>query len=179
MIYFFITLIKRNRSKRKSAYIEHDRYFRTKVLRRDFSRYHFERGWTFVETLISISIILLLTGTVSILAVRIINQSKVAAARSQISSFVIALQSYYIDNGEYPTKDQGLESLWKKPHLEPLPNNWRGPYIEKKIPFDPWNREYVYTRLGVNNLPFSIISYGADGKEGGEDEAKDIVSWDL
>ncbi len=133
-------------------------------------------GWTFIETLISIAVILLLTGTVSIMSVKIISQSKVAATQSQIGSLVLALHSYYVDNGRYPTKEQGLASLWQKPELDPLPSNWQGPYLEKNIPTDPWNRPYIYTVPGKNGLPFSIVSYGSDGEEGGEKGAQDISS---
>ena len=79
---------------------------------------------------------------------------------------------------QYPSEAQGMSALWEKPVLSPVPPNWDGPYIDRKIPKDPWNNDYIYKNPGENNLPFSIMTYGADGKTGGEGANADIHSWD-
>jgi len=137
-----------------------------------------EQGWTFVETIIVIAIILILTGTVGFIAFRYIDSAKQVAARTQIETFSVALSSYLFDNGGYPTQEQGLSALWQKPNTAPIPSNWRGPYIEKPVPNDPWGHPYQYIVPGPSGLPFGVSSLGSDGLEGGEGNAKDITSWD-
>ena len=82
-----------------------------------------------------------------------------------------------MDNGFYPSSEQGLKALWEKPASSPEPLFWNGPYISKSLPKDPWGNEYTYVVPGENNLPFSIICYGKDGTEGGEGNDADIKSW--
>jgi len=137
-----------------------------------------EDGWTFVETLIVIAIILILTGTVGFIAFRYIDNAKVVAARSQIETFSVALNSYLFDNGSYPTQEQGLQALWQKPSTAPIPTDWKGPYLEKDVPNDPWGHPYQYLVPGPSGLPFGLRSFGSDGVEGGDGNAKDITSWD-
>lgn len=137
-----------------------------------------EEGWTFVETLIVIAIIFILTGTVGFIAFRYLENAREVAARSQIETFTLALEGYLFDTGGYPTQDQGLDALWQKPALEPVPENWRGPYLRKAVPKDPWGHPYELRVPGPSSLPFGIRSYGSDGTEGGEGSAKDITSWE-
>jgi general secretion pathway protein G len=73
--------------------------------------------------------------------------------------------------------EQGLAALWEKPTLEPVSSGWNGPYLYKNIPKDPWGSMYEYVAPGPNNLPYGIRSYGADGREGGENNDADIYSW--
>ncbi len=141
-------------------------------------RKNFEEGWTFVETLIVIAIVLILTSTVGFMAFRYIDRAKVVTARSQIESFSLALNSYFFDVKTFPSQPQGLDALWKKPELSPVPDNWEGPYLDKPVPSDPWGNSYEYTTPGPNNLPFGIRSFGADGHEGGEGQNRDISSWE-
>ncbi len=135
-------------------------------------------GWTFVETLVVIAIVMVLTGLVGFIAFRYIDQAKSVAAQSQIESYSMALNAYYIDNQRYPSVEQGLGALWEKPILDPMPENWMGPYIDKSPERDPWGSEYQYQIPGINNLPFTITSYGIDGLPGGEGNEKDINSWE-
>jgi general secretion pathway protein G len=135
-------------------------------------------GWTFVETLVVIAIILILTGTVGFVAIRAVERAKVVAARSQMDAFTIALNGYLLDCGSYPTKEQGLGALWQKPTLEPLPSGWAGPYLDKSVPRDPWGNDYVYDAPGPSGLPYGIRSAGSDGTEGGDGNAKDITTWE-
>jgi general secretion pathway protein G len=134
-------------------------------------------GWTFIETLIVMGIVLILTASVGFMSVRYIQKAKTVAARSQIETFVTALQAYYLDCGSFPTSAQGLQVLYTKPSEEPVSSAWRGPYISKPVPKDPWNNEYAYMVPGPDSLPFGISSWGLDGIEGGEGENEDITSW--
>ena len=136
-----------------------------------------EDGWTFMETIIVIAIILILTSSVGYMAVQYLDKARVATAKSQIESFGTALESYYIDCGRYPTVEQGLQALWQKPTVEPTSDNWAGPYMYRNIPNDPWGNLYEYTVPGYNGLPYGIRSLGADGREGGEKNDADITSW--
>ncbi|QQO10743.1 type II secretion system major pseudopilin GspG [Breznakiella homolactica] len=137
----------------------------------------YDGGWTFMETLIVIAIVLILTSSVGFMAIQYLDKARIATARSQIDSFSIALESYYIDCGRYPTTEQGLAALWQKPSVEPSSANWSGPYMYKNVPKDPWGNDYEYLVPGQNNLPYSIRSFGADGREGGEKNDADITSW--
>ncbi|ULQ61196.1 type II secretion system major pseudopilin GspG [Brucepastera parasyntrophica] len=137
-----------------------------------------EGGWTVIETIIVIGIVLLLTSSVGLMTVRYLDKAKTASVRSQIETFSMALDAYYLDCGFYPSQDQGLRSLWEKPNNEPVPQFWNGPYINKPVPKDPWGNDYVYTVPGTNGLPFSIRSLGADGREGGTGNDADIGSWE-
>ncbi len=137
-----------------------------------------ESGWTFIETLIVISIVLILTSTVGFMAFRYVGKAKVVAARTQIENLSMALDTYYMDNQRYPSEDQGIAALWEKPILEPVPKNWDGPYLKKSVKKDPWDNPYEYIVPGPNGLPYGIRSFGADGNPGGEGDNKDISSWE-
>lgn len=140
-----------------------------------------EDGFTFVETLIALAIILIMSAGVGFSAAKAIDRARVASCRTQISAFKVALESYYLDCGSYPTDGQGLRSLWEKPSLEPVPDAWSGPYLDREVPRDPWGGEYRYSAPGAHGLAFAIASDGPDGIkgdiEGGIDETDDIVSW--
>lgn len=124
-----------------------------------------------------IAIILVLTSTVGFMAFRYLGNARVATARSQIATLSLALSAFMLDNDRYPSDGQGLDALWQKPVLEPVPESWNGPYLSKKVPNDPWGNEYVYRVPGPNGLPFEIVCLGADGAAGGEGNDADISSW--
>lgn len=134
-------------------------------------------GFTFAETIIVLIIILILVAGVAISAMKFVDKAKVTSAKSQIEVYKYALQSYYLDCGIYPSKEQGLKALFEKPILYPIPDNWDGPYIDREVQKDPWGNDFEYSDTTTNGLPFSIISYGADGKSGGEGKNEDICSW--
>lgn len=136
-----------------------------------------DEGFTFIETIVVIAIILILSAGVGFSVIKYIGYAKTAACRNQIETFKLALQSYYLECGAYPTDGQGLNALWEKPILSPVPVGWDGPYIDKELPKDPWEHSYVYKAPGEKGLPFTITSYGADGLEGGEKSNADIFSW--
>jgi general secretion pathway protein G len=136
-----------------------------------------DEGFTFIETIIVLSIILILSAGVGFSAIKYVEHAKVVSCKQQLSSFKMALQSYYLDCGTYPSSNQGLKALWEKPSFAPVPDGWAGPYVDREIPKDSWNNDYIYLNPGENGLPFSIVSLGADGAKGGEKNNADIESW--
>ena len=131
-----------------------------------------------MEVLIVMAIILILTSAVGFMAFSYIDKARQVTAKNQIETLSLALDAYALDCKQYPTTEQGLDSLWVKPVLEPVPSGWNGPYVNKKIGADPWDRPYEYNVPGPNGLPFGIRSLGADKKEGGDGNDKDITSWE-
>jgi general secretion pathway protein G len=101
-------------------------------------------------------------------------------ARVQIESIETALKLYKLDNGSYPSTEQGLQALVEAPSVGTLPRAWRnGGYLEKgKVPKDPWGGDYLYLCPGVHG-EFDLFSYGPDGEPGGEGKNADINSWEL
>jgi general secretion pathway protein G len=137
-----------------------------------------DQGFTFIETIVVISIILILSAGVGFSAMKYIERAKLAACRNQIETLRLSLQAYYLDCGAYPTEAQGLMALWEKPVLSPAPPLWNGPYLDRQLPKDPWGFDYHYKNPGDKNLPYTIFSYGADGLAGGEDQNADMFSWE-
>lgn len=138
----------------------------------------YSEGWTFVETLIVMAIVLILTAAVGFSATKQLDKAKIVTARSQLETFSLALDSYYMDVGDYPSQEDGLDALWQKPSSANDENGWDGPYLSKAVPKDPWGNEYTYVVPGENGLPYGICSYGKDGMEGGEGNDADIKSWE-
>ncbi len=142
-------------------------------------------GYTFVETIAVLAIGAILSAGSLISATKYISLAKRTSARSQIEQFSSALQSYFLDCGRFPTSEQGLSALWEKPILYPVPENWQGPYLERKPGKDPWGTDFEYISSESSlmptevpeNLPFILMSYGADKKKGGEGENADVLSW--
>lgn len=131
-------------------------------------------GFTLMELLIVLVIVGLLAALVGPTLYKKISPAKQSAARAQIEHFIVALDSYFIDTGEFPSPQQGLNALREKPNGV---DNWQGPYLQKKIPKDPWGNGYVY-RVPGRNGGYEILSFGKDKSEGGEGNNKDVVSWD-
>ena len=100
------------------------------------------------------------------------------AAKHDIAAIVAALKIYKLDNGRYPSTEQGLRALIEKPSSDPVPGNWKqGGYLEK-MPKDPWGQEYLYLNPGIHQ-EIDVMSYGADGQQGGENFDADLGSWML
>jgi general secretion pathway protein G len=135
-----------------------------------------EGGWTFIETLIVISIILILTSSVGFTAVKYLDKAKVVTARSQIETFALGMDGYFFDCGRYPSDMEGLDALWEKQDSTLL--SWNGPYINKPVPPDPWGNAYEYIVPGFNDMPYGIRCFGRDGGEGGDGNDADICSWE-
>ena len=136
-------------------------------------------GFTFMELMVVIIIIGLLAAIIGPQVIRKIEEAKQTAAMAQIKNFETAFYQFKMDNGFYPTTEQGMNALIAVPTLEPVPKKWKeGGYLEKlSIPPDPWGNDYYYLSPGVHNRDFDIFSYGADGEEGGEGENADIGNW--
>jgi len=134
-------------------------------------------GFTLIEIIVVIAVIAVLASVVSPMVFRNVSDAKMSAARSQVEIFALALDSYRVDNDEYPTTDLGLDALRTAPDSVDVPN-WRGPYIRREVPFDPWGRPWVYVSPGdVNPRSYDLISYGRDGEPGGDEEDADVSSW--
>jgi general secretion pathway protein G len=132
-----------------------------------------EAGFTLVEILVVITIIGLIMAIVGPRVLNYLGESKVKAARIQIESFSSALDLYYLDIGHYPASGDGLVALVQRPGNA---QEWNGPYLKGGVvPNDPWGHPYVY-RAPVERAPYEIVSYGADGQEGGTGTAADISS---
>ncbi|MBO4320027.1 MAG: type II secretion system major pseudopilin GspG [Treponema sp.] len=144
-----------------------------------------QSGFTFVETLAVLAIGAVLAAGASISVFKAVESAKEFSAKETVAQYQAALHAYYIDCRTYPSTEQGLSALWEKPVLVPVPESWKGPYVDKEIACDPWGNSFVYAQKGSaafpnecpQSLPFAIISYGADGKAGGEGVNSDIVSW--
>ncbi len=143
-------------------------------------RYSNDRGFTLIELMVVIVILGILAGLIIPRIMGRPEEARRMKARIQIESIETALKLYKLDNGCYPTTEQGLEALVEPPSVGRLPKAWRkGGYLEKgKIPKDPWTNEYVYLSPGIYG-DYDLSSYGTDGEAGGEGNDKDINSWEL
>ena len=132
-------------------------------------------GFTLLELVVVIIVLGLLAGIVAPQIIGRLSEAKSTTARTQIELLSVALDGYRLDNGSYPTTDQGLAALRERPTRSPVPTNWRGPYLRKAVPLDPWGREYRYRAPGERNRSaFDLESLGRDGKVGGEGEDADV-----
>ena len=135
-------------------------------------------GFTLIEIMVVIVIIALLATLVLPRVLGRQEQAFIAKAKSDIQALSSALKFYKLDNFHYPSTDQGLDALVKKPSGEPVPRHWKkGGYIER-LPRDPWGNPYQYLSPG-EKMDFDLWSYGADGVEGGEGANADIGNWNL
>lgn len=136
------------------------------------------RGFTLVEILVVIAIISLLAGVVLLNIAPQMGMGSQAAAKAQIQVLVSALNTYRMQQGRYPSQQQGLDALVKKPAQEPIPSNYPdGGYLNSRtVPLDPWKRPYIYLIPGRQNENFEILSYGADGEPGGTGADADLSS---
>lgn len=140
----------------------------------------FYTGFTLIEIMVVIIILGILAGLIIPRIMGRPEEARRMKAQIQIESIETALKLYKLDNGSYPTTEQGLQALVEPPSVGELPKAWReGGYLEKgKVPKDPWSNEYVYLCPGIHD-DFDLLSYGADGQPGGEDKDKDINNWEL
>ena len=143
-------------------------------------------AFTFVETLAVLAIMAVLTAGCTVSVTRLVSIAKKNSARNQIEQFSAALQTYFLDCGCFPTTEQGLNALWEKPVFYPVPEDWDGPYLERKPGKDPWGTDFEYISAQSSvmpsavpaNLPFVLISYGPDKTRGTKEGGDDIVSWE-
>lgn len=130
-------------------------------------------GFTLLELLVVMVIIGLLAAYVGPQYFQQVGKSEVKAAQAQINALQKALDTYRIDNGHYPSTEQGLAALMARPQNEP---KWSGPYMQKAVPPDPWGRPYNYKSPGEHG-EYDLFSFGKDGQAGGTGDAADITSW--
>ncbi|NCA83011.1 MAG: type II secretion system protein GspG [Opitutae bacterium] len=137
-------------------------------------------GFTLVEILVVIAIISLLASVVLLNIAPQIGMGSQATAKAQIQVFSSAVDTYRMQNGRYPTQQQGLDALVRKPSQEPIPQNYpdTGYLNGRVLPLDPWKRPYIYLIPGRQNENFEILSYGGDGEPGGTGANADISSTD-
>ena len=131
-----------------------------------------ERGFTLLELLVVLVIIGLLAGYVAPRYFSQVGKSEVKVAQAQMDAFDKALIQFRLDIGRFPTTEEGLDALVKKPANEP---KWNGPYLSKAVPNDPWSRPYLYRNPGEKG-DFDLITLGKDGKPGGTGEDADLGS---
>ncbi len=155
-------------------------YRRTAWGRRPLAAAGDQRGFTLIELMVVLVIIGLLAGLIGPRIVGRTDEARRTKTEVQVQNFITALQLYKIDNGTYPSTEQGLQALVEAPTVGNLPPHWRqGGYLEKgKIPQDAWGNDFIYLSPGLHG-DFDIMSYGADGEPGGEGKAKDITSWEI
>ncbi len=137
-------------------------------------------GFTLIELMVVIVILGILAGLIIPRIMGRPEEARQMKAKVQMESIETALRLYKLDNGDYPTTEQGLQALVEPPTVGELPKAWRqGGYLEKgKMPKDPWENDYIYLCPGLHG-DFDLISYGADGQPGGEGKNADINSWEL
>lgn len=139
-----------------------------------------EDGFTLIELLVVLVIIGILAGYIGPKIMGHPEEAKRTKAALQIEGIGTALKMYKLDNGMYPSTEQGLQALVEPPAIGKLPPKWReGGYLEKgKVPLDPWGNTFVYLSPGLNG-DFDLSSYANDGEAGGEGDGKDINSWEV
>lgn len=139
---------------------------------------HDSRGFTLIEVMVVVAILAILA---AIIVPRIMGrpeEAKRTKAQIDIKSIEEALNLYKLDNGVYPTTEQGLEALVKKPDTPPLALKWKDGGYLSRVPQDPWGRPYRYLSPGEHG-DFDVYSLGADGEPGGEGKDADVQSWNM
>lgn len=132
-----------------------------------------QHGFTLIELLVVLTILGMLATLVVPRLFKNLEKAKVNTTKAQIAAFETALAAYRLDVGAFPSTEQGMTALRSRPAGV---ENWDGPYLPKEIPLDPWGRPYLY-RSPSEHGDYEIVSYGGDGREGGEGTNQDIVSW--
>ena len=129
------------------------------------------RGFTLIELMVVLVIIGVLAALIVPNVLERADDARVTAARTDINNLMQALKLYKLDNQRFPSAEQGLDALVRKPTAGSIPPMWK-PYLDK-LPNDPWGRPYQYLNPGVKG-EIDVFSYGADGKPGGEGNDADI-----
>ena len=131
-------------------------------------------GFTLIELIVVVEIIGLLAGLVVPQFIKQEEKATAKAVKAQIELLGTALDTFRLDIGRYPTTQEGLLALNQRPGGL---DRWDGPYLKKEVPSDPWGKPYIYKSPGDHG-PYDILSYGADGAPGGQDNNRDISSWE-
>lgn len=139
-----------------------------------------QAGFSFIELMVVVIILGILAGAIVPRYMDKADKAKVVKAQVDIAAIETSLKMYKLDNGFYPTTEQGLLALIEKPTTDPVPRSWNenGYFEKKRVPKDPWGSEYVYLSPGVHGT-FDLMSYGADSESGGEGINADITNWEV
>jgi general secretion pathway protein G len=137
-----------------------------------------KEGFTLIELMVVIVILGVLAGLIVPKFMDEPQKARVVKAKLQMESISMALKKYYIDNGYYPTTEQGLDALVTKPSAGRVPKNYADGGYLPKVPMDPWGTKYIYISPGKHG-PFDLTSYGADGASGGTGGDADVNSWEM
>ena len=139
-----------------------------------------DRGFTLIEIMVVMVILGILAGLIIPRVMGRPEEARRLKARMNMESLSTALSLYKLDNGSYPTTEQGLQALIGPPSVGQLPRAWRkGGYLDKgKVPKDPWEGDFIYLSPGLNG-EFDLMSYGDDGEPGGEGKDADVNNWEL
>jgi len=139
-----------------------------------------QQGFTLIELMVVMVILGILAGMIVPRIMDRPEEARRTKAGVDIQALEQALQLYKLDNGQYPTTEQGLQSLIEAPSVGRLAKKWRqGGYLDKnRVPMDPWGNDFVYISPGLHG-DFDLMSYGPDGEPGGEDADADINNWEL
>lgn len=139
-----------------------------------------EKGFSFLELMVVVVILGILATYIAPRFMGRADDAKAVKAKVDIAAIETSLKLYKLDNGHFPTTEQGLLALVEKPSTDPIPLNWndKGYLAKKQAPKDPWGRIYLYLSPGVHD-DYDIICYGADAAPGGDKKNKDINSWEL
>ena len=129
------------------------------------------KGFTLIELLIVMAILGMLAALVGPSLFGKVGEGRINAAATQMSSLEVALDTYRLDLFKYP---KNLEALVKNSSNS---SKWQGPYMKKGVPKDPWGNEYQYKKPGREGRDYDLYSFGADGRDGGEKEDADVLSW--
>jgi general secretion pathway protein G len=141
--------------------------------------YRNSRGFTLIEIMVVVVILGVLAAIVIPKFLDRPDQARVTKTKIDMKSLEEALGMFKLDNGFFPSTEQGLDALGTKPDTGRTPGKYAAGGYLKKVPLDPWNSPYVYLSPGLHNKDFDMISYGADGEPGGEGFDADINSWEL
>ena len=140
-----------------------------------------EQGFTLIEIMVVVVIIGLLLTVVATNLTNPLKHAERVKAQADIKGLETAMENFRLDNGFYPTTEQGLESLLRKPSSEPIPANWNGPYLKghSTVPKDRWGHDYLYLNPGTHNPEgYDLWTRGQDGQDGGDGGNADIGNWE-
>ncbi len=139
-----------------------------------FLRKNRSGGFTLIEILLVVVIISALAAMVVPRLTGRSEKAKEAIAKADITvNIPTALKLYELDNGKFPSTDQGVKALVEKPSMPPIPVNWNGPYVENRSLLDPWGREYIYRYPGTHGIDYDLYSLGKSG----DDDETNISNW--
>ncbi len=143
------------------------------------SRLRNNRGFTLIEIMVVVVILGILAAVIVPRFLSRPDEAKVTKAKVDMKSIEEALGLFKLDNGFYPSTDQGLKALVEKPQTGQIPSKFSAEGYLKKVPLDPWGNPYVYLSPGLHSQNYDLICYGADGQTGGEDFNADLNSWEF